>query len=336
MSKPIDRRNNVRMTTMTTKQVDKDQVDSQQAHPNPVSKKRIGKLSRQEIWSFYLFVAPWLVGFLLFVLFPIGFSFFLTFTEYNVVTPPKLIGLDNYVQLVNDPLFWKSLSNTAIYTLLHLPLALGLALVLAMLLNRDLRGLPFFAAIFYLPSITPIVASSLMWIWIFNLRWGVLNIFLRAIGLQAIPWLGSEFWAKPALVLMSLWWIGGTMVIYLAALKDVPQHLYEAAEVDGATGWIKFWRITLPMISPTILFTVIMGIIGSFQVFAQSHIMTSGGPQDATLFLVLHLYNSAFRWLRMGYASTLAWALFLIVLLLTIVVLRFSSRQVYYEFDERS
>jgi multiple sugar transport system permease protein len=304
----------------------------EQQPARPVMK---GRLQQRETWNFYLFTSPWLIGFLIFVLFPVGFSLYLSFTEYNVVTPPQWIGGENYAKLVQDPLFWKSLSNTAIYTTLHLPLALSLALVLALLLNRDLPGAPLFSGIFYLPSIIPIVSTSLMWMWIFNLKWGILNILLRSIGLKAIPWLGSEFWAKPALVLMSLWWVGTNMVIYLASLKDVPPELYEASEVDGATGWTKFWRITLPMISPTILFTVIMGVIGSFQVFAQSHIMTEGGPQDATLFLVLYLYNSAFRWLRMGYSSTLAWALFLFVLIMTVVILKLSSRQVYYEFDER-
>jgi multiple sugar transport system permease protein len=294
-----------------------------------------GRLRRQEIRNFYLFISPWLLGFVLFVLFPVLFSLYLSFTEYNVVTPARFVGLDNYVRLAQDPLFWKSLSNTGIYTALHLPLALLLALMLALLLNRNVRGTPIFSSIFYLPSIIPIVSTSLMWMWIFNLKWGVLNLFLRALGLKAIPWLGSEFWAKPALVVMSLWWVGTNMVIYLASLKDVPQELYEAAEVDGAHAWTKFWRITLPMISPTILFTVIMGVIGSFQVFAQANIMTEGGPQDATLFLVLYLYNNAFRWLRMGYASTLAWVLFLIVLVMTLLILKFSSRQVYYEADER-
>jgi multiple sugar transport system permease protein len=292
-------------------------------------------LRRREALNFYLFTSPWLVGFLIFVLFPIGFSLYLSFTEYNVVTPPRFIGGDNYVKLVEDPLFWKSLSNTVIYTVLHLPLSLILSLILALLLSRDLRGAAAFSGIYYLPSIIPIVSTSLMWMWVFNLKWGILNIMLRATGLKAIPWLGSEFWAKPALVVMSLWWVGTNMVIYLASLKDVPPELYEASEVDGASAWTKFWRITLPLISPTILFTMIIGVIGSFQVFAQADIMTEGGPQDATLFLVLYLYNSAFRWLRMGYSSTLAWALFVIVLVMTIVILKLSSRQVYYEFDER-
>jgi multiple sugar transport system permease protein len=294
-----------------------------------------GRLQRREVLNFYLFTSPWLVGFLIFVLFPIGFSLYLSFTEYNVVTPPRFIGGDNYAKLVEDPLFWKSLSNTVIYTALHVPLSLILALVLALLLNRDLRGASFFSGIYYLPSIIPIVSTSLMWMWVFNLKWGILNIMLRAIGLKAIPWLGNEFWAKPALVVMSLWWVGTDMVIYLASLKDVPPELYEAAEVDGANAWTRFWRITLPLISPTILFTMIIGVIGSFQVFAQADIMTEGGPQDATLFMVLYLYNSAFRWLRMGYSSALAWALFVIVLVMTIVILKLSSRQVYYEFDER-
>jgi multiple sugar transport system permease protein len=294
-----------------------------------------GKLQWREALNFYLFTSPWLIGFLIFVLFPIGFSFYLSFTEYNVVTPPRFVGGANYTKLVQDPLFWKSLSNTAIYTALHLPLSLILALVLALLLNRDLRGTAFLSGIYYLPSIIPIVSTSLMWMWIFNLKWGILNLMLRAIGFKAIPWLGSEFWSKPALVVMSLWWVGTNMVIYLASLKDVPPELYEASEVDGATAWTKFWHITLPLISPTILFTIIIGVIGSFQVFAQADIMTEGGPQDATLFLVLYLYNSAFRWLRMGYSSTLAWSLFVIVLVMTIVILKLSARQVYYEFDER-
>ena len=300
-----------------------------------VKQRRSGRLYWEEARNFYFFISPWLIGFLVFVLFPIGFSFYLSFTEYNIVQPPRYVGIDNYTRLVQDPLFWKSLWNTAVYVVLHVPSALTVSLILALLLNRDIRGVSIFRAIYYLPSIIPIVSTSLMWMWIFNLKWGVLNVILRAIGLPGIPWLGSELWAKPALVLMALWWTGGNMVIYLASLQDVPAQLYEAAEVDGATAWVKFWRITLPMISPTILFTVIMGVIGSFQVFAQAYIMTVGGPQDATLFLVLYLYNNAFRWLRMGYASTLAWALFLIILILTALILKLSSRQVYYEFDEK-
>jgi len=292
-------------------------------------------VQRRERWNFYLFTSPWLIGFLIFVLFPIGYSLYLSFTEYDVVTKPVFIGLDNYAKLVADPLFWKSLSNTVVYSALHLPLTLALALILALLLNRDLRGSSFFSGIFYLPGVIPIVSTSLMWMWIFNLKWGILNILMRAVGLKAIPWLGNEFWSKPALVVMSLWWVGTNMLIYLASLKDVPSELYEASEVDGANPWIQFWRITLPLISPTILFTLILGVIGSFQVFTQSHIMTQGGPQDATLFLVLYLYNNAFRWLHMGYSSTIAWALFLIVLVMTLVILKLSSRQVYYEFDER-
>lgn len=162
------------------------------------------KLQRREALNFYLFTSPWLIGFLLFVLFPIVSSFYLSFTEYNVVTPPHFVGGANYRKLAQDPLIWKSLSNTAIYTALHLPLSLILALVLALLLNRNLRGAAFFSGIYYLPSIIPIVSTSLMWMWIFNLKWGVLNIMLRAIGIKAIPWLGSEFWSKPALVVMSL------------------------------------------------------------------------------------------------------------------------------------
>ena len=296
---------------------------------------RVGKVQREEIRNFYLFISPWFIGLLVFVAFPIVYSFYLSFTDYNVVTPPVFTGIANYDRLVNDPIFWKSLANTAIYTLLHIPLSLLISLTLALLINRPIAGVSFFRAVYYLPSILPIVSTSLMWVWIFNLKWGVLNALISAVGLEPVPWLGTEFWAKPALVLMSLWWTGGNMIIYLAGLKDVPRELYEAAEVDGANAWTCFRRITLPMISPTILFTVITGIIGSFQVFAQAQLMTRGGPQDATMFMVLYLYENAFRFLRMGYASTLAWALFLIVLILTVLVLKFSSRQVYYEFDEK-
>ena len=300
-----------------------------------VKKRGPGKIQQDEIRNFYLFISPWFIGLLVFVAFPIVYSFYLSFTTYNVVTAPIFTGLDNYNRLINDPIFWKSLANTGIYTLLHIPLSLIISLSLAMLINRPIRGVSVFRAIYYLPSILPIVSTSLMWVWIFNLKWGVLNALISAVGLDPIPWLGSEFWAKPALVFMSLWWTGGNMIIYLAGLKDVPQELYEAAEVDGANSWVCFRRITLPLISPTILFTVITGIIGSFQVFAQAQLMTQGGPQDATMFMVLYLYNNAFRFLRMGYASTLAWALFLIVLVLTALVLKFSSRQVYYEYDEK-
>ena len=291
------------------------------------------RLSRTEALNFYLFISPWLIGLVAFVLFPVIYSFYLSFTRYNIVAPAVPIGLENWKTLVTDPRSWKSVSNTAFYTFLQVPLSLTVSLILALLVNRGLRGVSVFRSIYYLPSIIPIVSTSLMWMWIFNLKWGALNNVLRFVGIKPIPWLGTELWAKPALVLMSLWWVGGNMIIYLASLKDVPVELYEAAEVDGANAWSKFWRITLPMISPTILFTVTMGIIGSFQVFAQAHIMTEGGPQDATLFMVVHIYNNAFRWLRVGYASTLAWALFLIVLVLTVVVLRGSSRQVYYEFE---
>ncbi|MCL5996918.1 MAG: sugar ABC transporter permease [Chloroflexi bacterium] len=295
----------------------------------------MGKVQREEIRNFYLFISPWFIGLLVFVAFPIVYSFYLSFTDYNVVNPPVFTGIANYDRLLNDPIFWKSLANTAIYTLLHIPLSLLISLTLALLINRPIAGVSFFRAVYYLPSILPIVSTSLMWVWIFNLKWGVLNALISAVGLEPVPWLGTEFWAKPALVLMSLWWTGGNMIIYLAGLKDVPRELYEAAEVDGANAWTCFRRITLPMISPTILFTVITGIIGSFQVFAQAQLMTRGGPQDATRFMVLYLYENAFRFLRMGYASTLAWALFLIVLILTVLVLKFSSRQVYYEFDEK-
>ncbi len=295
--------------------------------------KETGKssLKRREAIEGWLFASPWVVGFLVFSIGPIIASLILSFCDYSVYSLPKWIGIENYRKMLfEDPLFWKSLYNT-VYYLINVPLGLGVALGCALLLNRNLVGKNILRTMYYLPSVTSGVAISLLWLWIFDPNLGFLNDLLERIGINGPLWLQSEKWSKPALILMSLWGIGGTMVIYLAGLQGVPEQLYEAAEIDGASQWQKFYHITIPMLSPTILFTVVMGIIGSFQVFTQSYIMTNGGPLNSTLFYVLYLYRNGFVWLHLGYASAMAWILFIIILVVTMLIFRTSPAWVYYE-----
>lgn len=295
--------------------------------------KRLSLSTREELWG-YFFILPWLLGFLVFLLVPILSSFWLSLHEYEVITPPKWVGLENYTTfLFEDPLFAKSLYNTFYYVVLSVPLGLMVSLGLAMLLNQHLRGISIFRTIFYLPMVTPVVAVSLLWLFLFNPQFGVLNYFLTRIGLPAIGWISDPFWSKPSLVLMSLWTVGGTMLIFLAGLQGISEHLYEAAEIDGANSWRRFVHITLPMLSPVIFFNMVLGIIASFQTFTQAYVMTSGGPVDSTLFYALYLYRNAFRLLQMGYASAMAWILLLIILALTLLQFRMGRSWVYYEGD---
>jgi multiple sugar transport system permease protein len=253
------------------------------------------------------------------------------------------VGLDNYGRLLgSDHLFALSLSNTLYYVAGAVPLGLVVSLLLALLLHRQMRGRGLFRTLFFLPSITNLVAVSLLWVWIFNPEFGLVNSALRWIGIEGPLWFQSEGWAKPALILMSLWGVGGTMVVFLAALQGIPPELNEAAELDGAGAVRRFIHITLPMISPALLFNVIIGIIGSFQVFTQAYVMTGsaqpgseGGPNNATLFVVLYLYKKAFQEFTMGYAAAVAWVLFFIILAATVFQMRLSQRWVYYEAGDR-
>ncbi len=287
----------------------------------------------------YLFISPWLIGFVLFSLGPMILSLFMSFTRWSLLSPPQWVGWENYQEaLFQDPLVYKSLWNTAYYTVFSVPLGVLLSLILALLLNQNLKGQTFFRTIFFLPSVTNMVAVSILWMWIFNPEFGLLNRALSLVGVAGPLWLQSETWAKPALILMSLWGIGGGMIITLAALQGIAPELYEAAELDGARAWRRFFHITLPMISPALFFNLIMNTIGSFQVFTQAFVMTAssaegseGGPNNATLFFVLYLYKKAFQQFKMGYASTLAWILFVIILFFTILQFRISRRWVYYE-----
>jgi len=281
----------------------------------------------------YLWISPWLLGFVIFTAGPMIASLVLSFTNYRIINVIKWAGLDNYVYaLTKDELFWPSMGITFYYMLIAVPLGLLGSLLLAMLLNQRVRGESIFRTLFYLPSLTPAAAAALLWAWLLHAEVGLVNYILSLIGIKGPPWLGSVRWAMPAIILITLWtgMGGGRMIIFLAGLQGVPQEFYEAAEIDGASGWRKFLHITLPMISPTIFFNLVLGIIGALQVFTTAYITTKGGPGRATWFFALHIYTSAFEYFDMGYASTLAWFLFLVLLVFTIIQLRLSEMWVYY------
>jgi multiple sugar transport system permease protein len=288
--------------------------------------------SRREAAIGLLLISPWIIRFLVFDLTPILASLYFSFTRYAVVSSAEWIGFANYQRaFVDDSLFWRSVYNTSYYVLLGIPLRVAFAFLLALLLNADIRGILGFRVIYYLPSIVPVVGSAVLWFILLNARTGLVNLALSLFGLPRINWLGDPVWAKPALILMSLWGLGGTMVIYLAGLQGIPTHLYEAAEIDGATGLRKLTAITLPLMTPTIFLSLVMQIIGSFQVFSVAYITTRGGPRYSTYFYMLNLYSNAFSYFRMGYASALAWILFILIVLMTLLVVRSSDRWVFYQ-----
>ena len=298
--------------------------------------KRHMSLATREAITCYLFLLPWATGFILFVLGPILASLVLSLMRYDIVTPPYFVGLSNFRELfLTDIRFLGSMGNTAYYVALYVPLHMIVALGLALLLNQKVRGMPVYRTMFYIPSIVPIVAGSILWVWILQPEWGLINSVLSTFGIKGPLWLASLTWSKPSLIMMALWGSGAAMIICLAGLQGVPQHLYEAAEIDGADRWQRFVRITLPMLSPTLFFMLILGVIGSFQVFTTAYVMTGGGPAESTLFYMLYLYRRAFVFLNMGYAAAMAWILFVIVLVLTMVQFRLANRWVYYEAEQR-
>jgi multiple sugar transport system permease protein len=307
----------------------------------------------REVGAALLFASPWVVGFVVLVGGPIVFSIVFSFARYDVLSPARAVGTGNYREILADPLFYKSLANT-VFMILQIPIGMAVSLAIALLLNRGIRWIGLYRAGFYLPVVMPLVATSLMWIWILNPNYGLINELLawlygtpvvgwieRAIshftaepfrfGLP--PWLQDPSWSKPSLILMNLWKAGGAMIIWLAGLQSIPSELYEAASIDGAGPWRRFTNVTLPMLSPFILFNLIIGLIGTMQIFGEAYIMTSppGAPFDSTLFYALYLFQQAFQFFRMGYASALAWILFVIVLALTLVQLGFSKKWVHYE-----
>ncbi|MDQ5980009.1 MAG: multiple sugar transport system permease protein [Verrucomicrobiota bacterium] len=294
--------------------------------------------SRRQLRAGLGFTALWVVGLGVFTAYPVLASVYYSFCDYSVLTSPLWIGTENYQRLWQDDLFWRALRNTLYFAVFSVPLGAIASLSLALLLNQEVRGRPVFRALFYLPSIVPAVASSMLWLWIFNGQYGLLNFvltpILSLIGLQPPIWLADPNWAKPALVMMSLWGVGNSMIIYLAGLQDVPKELYESADIDGAGPWRKFWHITLPCISPVIYFNVLMGTIGALQVFTQAFIMSGGtddgSPARSTLFYALYLFGQAFYQLRMGYASAMAWILFVMIVTLTWLATKLSAKHVHY------
>uniref|UniRef100_A0A7C1JSJ0 Sugar ABC transporter permease n=1 Tax=Caldilinea aerophila TaxID=133453 RepID=A0A7C1JSJ0_9CHLR len=279
----------------------------------------------------YIFISPFILGFLIWFLIPAGVALWLTVHDWNLISPPKYVGVKHLTTMWEDERFWKSLTVTTTYTLISVPISLVLGFVLALLLNTKIWGISFFRTAYYLPSIVPAVANAVLWAWIFNTEYGLANVALGMFGLPKIAWLQRPEWALPALIIVSLWGFGGGMVIYLAGLQGIPQVFYEAAEIDGAGRWAKLRHITIPLVSPVIFFNLIIGIIGSFQVFTIARLVTNGGPQNATLVYVLYMYQNAFQNLKMGYAAALAWVLFAIVVVLTLFVFKYIGSRVHYE-----
>jgi multiple sugar transport system permease protein len=297
--------------------------------------RRRHSLGFKENLAGYIFISPWILGFLFLFGGPIVASFFLSLFEWDIFTPPKWQGIDNYLKLLHDELFWKSLKVTILYATVNVPLSLVIGITVAMLLNQKIPGISLFRTMYYLPSVVSGVAVCLLWAWIYHPDFGYINYFLRLLGIKGPMWLQDPFWALPALIGVGLWPVGGTMIIYLAGLQGIPSQLYEAARIDGANGRQTFFKITLPMLSPVIFYNIIVGLIKALQVFTQPKVMTEGGPNNSTLMYMLYLYRNAFKWFKMGYASALAWILFLVILILTILLIRSASLWVHYEGEVR-
>lgn len=287
--------------------------------------------AQKETLAGYLFISLWIAGFGVFIGWTMGYSLVLSFQKVDMLTPSEFVGLQNYKEVFHSFLTFKSLTNTFYYTFAGMPLRLGLALLVALALSRRLKGGAMFRSIFYLPYVIPPVAGAILWLWMYSYDFGIFNFLLRTVGLAPVPWFHSEMWAMPSIILMSVWWIGANMVIYLAGLQSIPTSFYEAAELDGANWWHKLTNITLPMLSPAILFTIVMEGIYSFQLFTEPYVMTKGGPNNATLTYVLHIYKAAFQQFRMGYASALAWVLFAIIFGITLSLFKSTPMWLYYE-----
>ena len=292
---------------------------------------RLSRHRRREVAWALVCVAPAVLGFVLWQLGPILGSLYVALTDWRIAGTPSWVGAENFSRIfTEDRLFRKSLAVTAYYSLGSVPLRMLVAFAVAVLLNQRIRALPVFRTIFYLPSIVPLIASSVLWIWLFNPDFGLLNALITPLGFRRSAWIYGSGSVIPALILMSLWDIGPMMIIFLAGLQGVPRQLYEAVEIDGGNPWHKMSRITIPLVTPTILFNLILSIIGAMQTFVQPYVMTEGGPNNASLLYVLYLYNKAFQQSQMGYASALAWVLFVVIALLSLIVFRTSSRWVHY------
>jgi multiple sugar transport system permease protein len=308
---------------------------SSTAAPVLTKRKRFISERAREERAFWIFISPWIIGFLLFIGGPIVASLYLSFTEYNVIDPATFTGVSNYIALFDDKLFYQSLKVTVYYVVLAVPFSIILGLLLAVLLNQKVKGLPFFRTMFYAPTVISGVSVAFLWSWLLNPDFGIVNSILADIGINGPGWFTSKHTVIPSMVLMQLTSIGGAMVIFLASLQSLPSELYEAASIDGASVFRKFFKITVPLVSPVILFNTIMGIIASFQIFTQAYIITKGGPDWMSYFYIYYLFETAFSQFRMGYASAQAWILFIIIFAFTMVSLWASKKLVHYEYDAK-
>ncbi|TDF97108.1 carbohydrate ABC transporter permease [Paenibacillus piri] len=295
-----------------------------------------GNIERSRAKYAYLFIAPWVVGLLLFYAYPLLGSVYYSFTNYNIVSETTWVGLANYRDLLKDHLFWTGIKNTLIYAAIEVPLSVLIGVLLALLLNVPIRCRGLFRTVFFLPTLVPIVATSIVWEWLLNPQFGLVNSKLDLLGIKGPGWLGDPLWSKPSLILMSLWGIGNAVIIYLAGLQDISKDYYEAADIDGASALKKARHITLPLLTPVIFFNMVMGIINALQVFTLPYAITygTGKPADSLLFYSMYLYNNAFLYMKMGYASAMAWIMFVIIIAITLWVFKLSSKWVYYQGDD--
>ena len=298
--------------------------------PRVARRQRLSRAERHNLLFGLIFVSPWIIGFLAWTIVPMASSIYYSFTRYDLLRPPVFIGFQNYTNLIGDRDFHLVVRNTLWWVLLSAPLGVISAFLMANLLNSRIVGRSFFRAIFFFPSIVPVVVVATVMSFLLNIQYGAINASLKGLGFSTIPFLSSPELVKPTLLVMHMWAQGAAMVIFLATLQDVPRELYEAATVDGANGWHKFWRITVPMCSPVILFNMVMAFIGGFQNFDLPWLLTQGGPNRATEFFSIFLYRNAFIFLRMGKASALAWILFAVIVIFTVILFRSSARWVYY------
>ncbi len=309
--------------------------------PAPHPRRGWSARTRRQFLTGMAFISLWIAGFFAFTLYPMLASLYYSFTEHHIRQPSEWIGWLNYANLIYDPLFWRSLYNTLYMVVIGVPLGLLVAFTCALLLNLKVPGQSIYRVIYFLPSIVPVIASTLLWLWILTPNGGLLNSLLEQVGIRGPAWTKDPLWAKPSLILLSLWGVGNTIVIYLAGLQDIPKHLIEASELDGANWWQRLWAVTIPLISPITLFNLIIGVIATFQYFAQAYVLSAGtstsravplgAPLQSTLFYSIYLYQQGFVYLKMGYASAQAWILFIIIMLCTIALLRSSSSWTYYE-----
>ena len=300
---------------------------------NRTRRRKLGAIERRNLRLGLLFISPWIIGFLAFLVYPILSSLYYSFTDYSGFGEADWVGLSNFSRMMSDDLFWKSLGNTLYYTALAVPIGVVVAIILALAMNQPLREVAIYRAALYLPSVLPIFALAFIFVWILNPRFGLVNHVLNILGFESINWLGDPTWAKLSIVLLAQLGAGQYALVFLTSMRTIPTDLYDAAMIDGAGGWRRLRNITIPLITPIILYDIIVGISLGLQVFTPAYVMTAGGPDNATLFYVLYLYRQAFRYGDMGYASAMGWVLLLISLVLALIVFRTSRRWVHYEMD---